>query len=410
MKKLLTLLFITYNPILIYLLMSQGGIGVMTIRVIFLITTLLFFLYVFVSLVILRRKYEVKLPNISFNFLLITIFLIFYIISILIGLVNNHYLNFILLDIFFFGELFLGYYMIKFVKLSNQMIHNNTKILGIYLFFMCIISLLIYYYLTFIESGTDFGAFKVYIDGIVFNRLVDFIIPIFAAPIIFYSYFCKNKLVHTIFILLVLLLCALTFYRTVYLAVFMGIVVFLIQNFSLKKVFYISVLCFVCIIFLTLYDSELIYSIIKRILTIFEQENSTSMSRSIRIEQLIMFKHSFDFFPFGYGVGGYIGDYVISTGNNIISLFLIFGAIAGSIFIYLILKILFDSFVMSKIETNQKTVYILTSCSSIIVSCMVILILFPYKYFPIYLLIGIMIGIIDEFSLKKKYINYKQKI
>ena len=112
---------------------------------------------------------------------------------------------------------------------------------------------------------------------------------------------------------------------------------------------YTSTLIIISFLFLTLYDSELTFSIFKRILTIFVQENTDSMSRSIRIEQLEMFKHSFDYFPIGYGMGGYIGDYVISTGNNIISLFLIFGPISGlAAFLFLSMKILIDSYIITK--------------------------------------------------------------
>ena len=187
MNKFFILFFASYNPLLIYLLMAHAGIGIMSLRLSLVLTTLVLIILFFFSVNYYKKEYRIKLPNIGCNFLLITAFLFIFILSSLWGITRNTEIKFILLDFLFFGEFFLGYYLIKFSNFSNYPINDKIKYFGIYLFLMCLLSLLSYFYLTYFSpTRINFGALKVDVDGEVFNRLVDFIIPIFAAPIIFY--------------------------------------------------------------------------------------------------------------------------------------------------------------------------------------------------------------------------------
>lgn len=403
MVKIFLIFLFSYNPIFIYFFLKNGGQDALTFRITLSITIIIILSYITIYQNILKP--QIQIPKISFTFITMNLIFIFYIIAISIGLIKYSNWSFIILDIFFYGEIFLGYYFFKFLNFETHKIDKYISYFGIYLFIMCVSSLSIYYYLTYI-GNLEFGALRVYVSGSNYNRLADFIIPIFATPIFFYFTLSKSRIIHTIFIIFTIILCLLTFYRTVYLAVLVGCLVFLLQNFSFKKLIYLVSILLITILFLYNYDTQIINSIADRFITIFEAETKVSQSRSIRIDQLSYLVNMFDYFPLGYGVGGYINDYVISTGNQIIAYFLIFGPIAGILFLYVFIKSVVDSYLITREIGSNKISFLLISCSAILASSIVIVALFPYKYFPIHLLMGASIAIIEEISLRNN--NYEK--
>ena len=101
MNKFFIIFFASYNPIIVYLLMAQAGLGIMTIRLGVVLLTLLLIMFFFVSMVVYNREYKIKLPKISFNFFLINICFLFFIIAIVWGVLKNQHLKFIILDTLF---------------------------------------------------------------------------------------------------------------------------------------------------------------------------------------------------------------------------------------------------------------------------------------------------------------------
>jgi len=418
MYPLLLGLAVSYNPIYMYRLMQEGAIGGMSFRIASGCTFILIYL-------IYRILRNLNRPF-SFNIIKTPLFmpmnglLLLYILAVLIGLINNNDKVLIALDTYPLFEMFIVYYAIKFTPNIFVQIDSDkvAKWVGIYFGIMCISGIVSYSYLTFVKS-VRFGVILANVAGITVNRLMDFMVPIFLPIVIAYSVNNKKKILGAALIILGIAVSFLSFYRTVYLAVFAPLVYLMLKSkfifLGITKKLIIYTLAMVVVMGVIedrmqwKYDDTSIIQIMGlRIYSIFFKDVETD-SGSIRVTDTVkVFAKISSCLVTGYGMGGIL-EYddedpsaIQVQSNYFLQTVLLMGLPGGALFIFIYIKTLITSFNRAKLSERNADKFIFTACTSILISLGVILSLFPYtNYFPLLYIFGFICGLVDTYTDRK---------
>lgn len=403
-----------YNPFYLYYLMSHSALGGISRRIIvssvFLITMSYFSLLVY----FLNGHRKIKIQKSSILFSVNTL-LIFYIVSNIVGMVKGNNVNYMIIDSFPLWEMFMIYYLIKFSPLMKNRFDfaKTIKWFLIYFFLMSLTNLVSYGVLSFVK-GASFGALRAYISGSTVNRLMDFVLPLFF-PLLVLSYekLYRRKVVMILLLGMSVLVVALTFYRTIYLAVFAGFCYLAISNrkrfFSMARLsIFLVVLSSVSLLgwnLISKHEGHNIGSLVGQSMkSIYSPDKKvdTSMTSRIKHSKEIIFNILKEF-PAMAGMGGTYESYsgeiipIYTTSNYFLQLILLLGIPAGLLFIWLYFQTFFLSRRLSREVKNISEKVFFSASACILVSLGVILCLFPYTcYFPLLYILGFILGVADR--------------
>ncbi len=406
---------IAYNPLYIYYLMSHAALGGITFRTIasgiFLVGISSFS---FLAL-LFNRNGKIKVRNTSFLFL-VNILLMFYILAILVGLARGNNFKYMILDSFPLLEMFVIYYLIKFSPLIENTInfHRIIKWFLIYFFIMAVTDLVSYGVLSFVKI-VNFGALRALIGDITVNRLMDYVLPLFL-PLLLLSY---EHLYRRKWVIILLSMGALivtpTFYRTVYLAVFTGLLYLAMS--SCKRFIFMArtfvLIAFVSVVILVGVNSffkDKIYNLpalfTPRVVSIYSPDKKIDYSGESRIaHNKDMVYTMLKSFPDIAGIGGTYesreGEVIpiYCTSNYFLQLVLLLGLPAGLLFLWVYFKAFFVARRLSREAKDGSVKVFFAASASILVSLAVILCLFPYtSYFPLLYILGWIFGCVDRHS------------
>jgi hypothetical protein len=400
-------LIVLHNPIYIYYLMSNGGLGGIgisfTLRIIYFFSIILYFFYYF------TKNNKILLPK--SRYLLIGLFIVVVLVNSLQGVVRFNSLEYFVMDFIPIFE-FILFYFIATISFTKYRVYSAQKIINylfIYIGIVALMNVLLYVYASK-NILSDFGALKALVGGVTVNRLMDFIIPLFFPLTLIVSFHGKKKYLHFLLIALLSVLIVLTFFRTIYLAAIVGVFVILFFNGFLKskiisKLVKVGIIAFPLIlifnsIFSNLFDLGLDINFggifYERISSIFVfSDTSTTFSKYSRLDQYNDLDKIFSFFPLGHGMGAFLGNDPVSVMSNyFVSLFILVGFPGGLIFMILIIKAFFNYYSINKQSKNQRGITIFSSAALSILSMIIIIfIFFPYvKYFPIMMILGFILG------------------
>lgn len=404
-----------YNPFYIHYLLLHGALGGITFRTIasgmFLVGI---FCFSFFDL-LLKRSGKIKVRNTQMFFLLNILFL-FYIFAIAIGWAKGNDIKYMVLDSFPILEMFVIYYFIKFSPLMESAINfpRMVKWFLVYFLIMAITDLASYGILSFVKVAY-FGALRALIGGVTVNRLMDYVLPLFL-PLFLLSYeYLYRKKWAIILLSLSLLVVILTFYRTIYSAVFLGFLCLIIPIskrlvFIFKTFVLIGLVCVVILLEGNLllrnkkFNFPSLFS--KRVESIFSRDNKIDYSAVSRVAQnKDMVYNALNSFPDIAGMGGtYESGERITTpiycaSNFFLQFTLLLGLPAGLLFLWLYLKTFFMSRKLAREAEDKSEKVFFTASAAVLVSLAVILCLFPYvSYFPLLYILGWIFGCIDKKS------------
>lgn len=412
---------IAYNPIYIYYLMSHGALGGITLRLA--MGSVFLFSIIYLSFIVLfvKKNMKIKISKTPL-FVLINILFIFFILGVTVGFVKGNNLKYLLLDVFPMLEMFIVYYVIKLSPIiqDNFDFGKLIKWFMLYLFLMSITGFISYVVLSFIKP-VFFGALRAYISGITVNRMMDFIIPLFLPAILFFYKYIKKKYWAIILTITSAIVVLLTFYRTIYVAVFIGILYLLLINRSkIFRIFgtFIKISILILLVLILLQKSNyfryananLYYLIKSRIVSIYAPDKKIDISAAARISHnKEMLYNIFNNFPYIAGMGG---EYQSSEGakipynftsNYFLQVISLLGMPAGLLFILIYLRTFFLSHEFAKNAQDLTSRIFFNACASILVTLFVILNIFPYmNYFPLLYLFGWICGIMDRYGIYLK--------
>ena len=401
-------LVLFYNPFFTYFLMKNGAIGGTRVR----LAILIFFL----GLSVLSFLVRMASNKIYFRFSMTSICMLLLctgtVIAAFWGFLRQNDSIYLTMDIFPLVEFFLSY-IVTHVGLagkgrlivSQKAIRIGACLLGL----MALSDLASYYYLSYVDV-TYFGALRAYINGTTVNRLMDFILPCFAPFLIYRLVFRRSLLVEKILTAFVLLVTFLSFYRTLYVSVFITFLVFpLLHVFGIQRrelqrsIWTIAFLgaSLVCAgIYFSNGSSSFFQLIADRFLSIFTSESVVENSKFNRFEQLGHFSHLADYFPFGLGLGAFVGpDPVAVMFNYFLQIGLLLGA--PSLLVFTFLWVITFKRIVSKILEQRSSALgdFYRLLLSILFSIFVILNIFPYMtYFPFLYIFGAIVAM-TEFEI-----------
>ncbi|MDD5687516.1 MAG: O-antigen ligase family protein [Elusimicrobia bacterium] len=421
MKYIFFGFFVAYNPIYIYYLMSHGALGGMTIRLA--ASSIFLLLIIFISFVVLTLKQNGKLKFKKSTLLsLMNVLFVFFIIALIVGFIKGNGLKYLLLDTFPILEMFIIYYTIRLSPIieDNYDFEKIFKWFGKYLFLMSVTGIVSYIILSFVKV-TSFGALRAYVAGVTVNRMMDFIIPMFL-PIILLMYKYKKR---NLWFIALTIACAiitmLTFYRTIYLAVLLGVLYLSSRNLGnifriLKVLIIISIITlFVLMVlqknnYLRFANKNILGLVKSRIISIYNPEKGIDTSASDRLNSnKEMLLNIFSNFPSIAGLGGYYINVDNQktpyhfTSNYFLQVIALLGIPAGVFFIGIYLKTFFLSQKLAKNAQDLPSKMFFNGCTSILVVLFIILNIFPYvNYFPLLYLFSCICGIVDKYSIYLK--------
>jgi len=403
---------LAYNPIYLYYLMSHGALGGITLRTlasgIFLAG--LFFLS-FLSLLITRNgKIRVRSTAV---FLLVNLLFFFYACALIVGFIKGNDPKYMILDSFPLLEMFVVYYFIKFSAVQINF-KKTVKWLVFYLFLMAITDLFSYGVLSFFK-GAYFGALRALIGGTTVNRLMDYVLPLFLPMfMLVYTHLYRRKWV-VVLLGVSGLVIILTFYRTVYTAVFLGLFYLIISN--RKQFFFISrtLLLIILVGGIVLGGGNLFFKnsrfnfpelFSQRVASIFSPDKKIDYSAASRVAQnKDMVYNALNSFPNISGMGGSYRSAegqitpVYCTANFFLQLILLLGIPAGLLFLWLYLKAFFSTRKLALQAADQSEQVFFSASSALLIILAVVLCLFPYvSYFPLLYIFGWILGCVDKRS------------
>lgn len=403
-------LVLAYNPVYLYYLMSHGALGGMSIRAtvggVFLLFAVMYIVFRFPA----KRLFVVKTSPI---FSLITIFLGFYLIGVLTGFIRVNFSIFFALDAYPLFEMFCIYYIIRLSPGTKVNPYTIVKWVSGYILIMCLSDLAAYSYLSFVKK-IGFGALRANINGIIMNRLMDFMVPILGPGLIALSRYITNRFVRWLLPVCVLVTVALTFYRTVYVAFFVGVLflIFLKKKNIIPLVKAVTFMLVIGFLAVTIVqqgrggkESIGILSLVnQRIRSTFDSRKKDYAINS-RFEQTA---RSLQELPnvsiIGYGMGGYIDDHVIQVMSNyFLQLFLLLGIPAGILFLWLYTKVMMVLLRLARMSSDRKISLFYLATASVLAGLAVVFCFFPYTvYFPLLYLFGAIAAIADVGDLALK--------
>lgn len=417
MKFIFLGFIIAYNPIYIFYLMFHGAIGGMTMRIISGSSYLLLLIYVLCIIGFVKKRPISMAAKAPLSCLMNWLF-IFFLLGIFMGILKGNDSKYLLKDTYVFFEMFVIFYSVRLLLIFCGRWESKKiiKWFSIYLVIMGASDIIIYSVLSFIME-TNFGALRAYISGVTVNRLMDFIVPMaLPATIIFTASYSKNKKVPLAIGVLAFIVTMLTFYRTIYLAVFAGcFCIFLIRKWNinnvrvlLKGLIVITIISTIILVAAQSYfasECNFLCLVKERISSIYKPEAGYSHSISSRITQLKYIINTLDYFPFGYGMGGYLNETtpISVTSNYFVQTMLLLGLPGGTLFLWIYIKTFLISFRMARVIRDRWDKLFLIACASILTYLAIILLLFPYTvYFPLLFLFGWIAGAVETLYMKYK--------
>jgi len=409
-------IIISYNPLYLYYLLNNGLLGGISLYISLSTISAGIALLYFLTLLRLENKFKLKtlISPVTFYTLFVFVGLI---LSILLGNDKNN----ILIDFFPAFQFLLGYALVVASDLKLSDIQKHRKLnRNIYFYINLVILTMILSYLYLTVVGHNFGVLKAHVSGITVGRLPDFIFPIFVVGILLYIK--ESNILVILLKAASLIYISMSMYRTVYLAVFLSILYMILiekENvFKRTKILLTLIFITICVNLVIISSSDDLskYSVyaektVERIGSIFEVEDRPEeTSRTARFKQLYYFQNVIAN-PFGYGFGGVIYENEDRHEINPIpfytmafyplQLMLSIGLIGGVLFIYLMFLTLYRIHILRKRCSSKYNYMGLGFIASGMIVIIIFLLLFPYVvYFPITLILGLMIGLINnEYNL-----------
>ena len=408
-----------YNPWYVYYLMANGAIGGISIRA--------KISGVFLCFAIFYKTLSLLAGNVSVGkrssvLTLMTSFLLVFLISIVIGLVNGNEFLYFGLDAFPLFEMFCLYYLIRLTPDMDLDFEKLAKWISLYIILMCVANIATYIYLSFFQ-GIGFGALRANINGVVVNRLMDFMVPILGPGFIVMSRVSKNRFIRIFLPACVVLLVGLTFFRTAYVAFFAGFFVILTQKkkniIILAKTVGVAMALGLSAITVAQQrsgansDLHMVGLITERVSSIFDSKDDDLAIYSRITDTADKIKELPKALIVGYGMGGELDSGPIQyTANYFLQLLLLLGVPGGVLFIWIYIKIARVLLWLSRTAVDQTEKLLFLAGASSLGGLAAILMFFPYTmYFPLLYLFGILAGIADICYLRrKKQLALKVKI
>ena len=401
-------LVVAYNPLYLYYLMSNGALGGMSVHA---VTGGVFLTCAigYKAILLLSGKI-IRIRRSSILNIMTLLFLVFC-GGVLTGLANANERVVFVLDAFPLLEMFCIYYLIRLTPGMNINLEKIVKWLAGYIFIMCVSDLLSYCYLTYVKQ-INFAALRANIAGVVVNRLMDFVVPLFGPSLIVLTRNSKSKTIRIFLPILVLLTVGLTFYRTVYAAFFAATGVILIQKkqniLFFSKAIIVSMAIGTIILFAThtpQTDSEFDMTelMAERVKSIFDSGEEDSSIGSRHEQAKLMFAEVPQNPFLGKGFGGAVESGPVKyTSNYFLQVLLLLGIPGAILFIWLFIKVGRVLSSLSKTATEQKEKAFFTGMASVLAGIAAVLYFFPYTmYFPLHYLLGAIAGLADICFLRR---------
>lgn len=400
-------LIVAYNPWYLHYLMANSAIGGMSIRTwtgaAFLFVLILARLFAF-----LRSPQRFSQAPLSLMMRIFVVFSMFYIVK---GLIYNTDRVMVIADSFPLVEFFVLYYAVRSIPAFKTQAEPERMIrwAALYFLIMGITDVLSYFYLTFVQ-GLSFGALRADIGGTVVNRLMDFIIPIFAPIFLFYRGAAIKRKWLLLLNAVLLMVVMLTFFRTIYVTflVTVGYLIFKESKKALTTLVFSGMVLFALFAGVYLvedkldlkYGGENISTLtVGRLTTIFSEYNSDFAITSRLSDNQRMLDEIPEVVLLGRGTGAMLDEEtpVQFTSNYFLQLVIILGLPGGLLFIAICLRAFWVAFRMAGASNaTEKRMFYLT-CSSLILSLAVIFNFFPYTvYFPLLYILGAVFGLVDR--------------
>jgi hypothetical protein len=396
-------LILSYNPVYMHYLLENGALGTIRIRFISFLLAATFLILNFFTVQSINPG-KIYYKDLIAPFLL----LCFFIFSSVFGFFSGNSFLWILMDSFPLIEFFLVYFCFYFMvfEQSGIIFKRIVVFLCAFLFFISITDLISYSYLSFVKN-VSFGALRALIGDVTVNRLLDFVIPLFVPAFLYHSFVSKSKFIKVVSFFLSLV-ALLSFFRTVYLAVIIGLIYFALlpRQKTEKRGRLVWLLVsgggLGVVLFLVQVDGISLGSLfIDRFVSIFD----SSLSHSGRIHHNVAMLQSVLVNPlFGVGLGG---QYALSPGvstpvsvssNYFLQLIVIMGLPGGLLFIGYYLSVFIRATKLGlRLDGCWEKIFF-HSCGSVLLVMAVLLLLFPYtQQFPLMYIFAFIASIVDRY-------------
>lgn len=402
-------LVLAYNPVYSYYLMSHGAIGGMSLRVVVGGAFLIFVSLYCIARILARGDSKIRRSPVL---TLMSSILVMSLVGVAVAAIRGNSFQYFALDLFPVLEMLCLYFFIRLAPMNKVDRDAFLRWILIYALLMCVSDVFIYSYLSFVK-GIGFGALRANINGIVVNRLMDFMVPILGPGLILLAYIRGGRFFKVSMPLAVLATVGLTFYRTAYLAFFVAAIFLVLQN--RKHVILFSKVVLIFLVFgagvlalapkvkagpLELNISQLIRDRVGSILDSRKKDFAIN-SRYEQTIRIISELHNVAFV--GYGFGGFLGmDAIQVTSNYYLQVFLLLGLIGGMFFVWVYLKVFLTLIRLAGEVPDQTDKMLLLVTASSLASLAVILCFFPYTiYFPLLYYFGVVAGIADLCQLRQ---------
>lgn len=399
----------SYNPFFIHFLMKNGALGGTRIR----FSLLLIFTAISIFALVYRLTFQKFVLRITLSTLCVLILAVGTIFAAFWGYLRGNTTVYFAMDLLPLVEFFVAYFLTHLsLTETKKLVLTPAGIRIAFGLLACTVfaNLTSYFYLTYIENA-HFGALRAYINGRTINRLMDFIVPCFAPFFVYRMLFRKTIIWEKILTFGILLTTFLSFYRTLYLAVFIPCIiipmlhVFGIRRRVLKRAllsiaFGLSI-CFAASVFLSWGSDSYFQLIIERFTSIYYTESALENSKASRFDQLNQFAYALDYFPLGHGMGASIGpDPVSVMFNYFMQIALMLGVPFFMVFM-LTWMIAFKRIIVKILQfDNSSRGDFYRLLLSILFALFIILNIFPYMaYFPFLYIFGSILAI-TEFNVE----------
>lgn len=394
---------LAYNPIFSTFLMANGAIGAITYRVASGTFLLLLMVYRLATEGIYWNRSE---RDSSLIAPLVATVAIAVLLTMAASIDSRGGWTYVAIDAFPVFELVIVFFYARNI-LARGATADLTRVvrgLGLYLIFCGITNLASYFLLT--AAGVHFGALRAWVNGIVVNRLMDFVLPGCLAALLFGGgALFRSRALNTLLVVLAFLVTALTFFRTVHVTVMLtcicGIALLARKPGemarALRKCLGMALVAGVLLIAGT-GSTKLIDTFRQRIASAFLPESSAENSQSSRFSQLAYSEDIVSNFPFGHGFGAIIKDTpVANMFNYFIQFGIIFGPLLLAVFVLLWVVTLMSLWRLVRGSTQRQIQFVYVGCLLVLTYILLVINLFPYMIqFPVMFVTGLIIAVADR--------------
>lgn len=416
MKLLFFGFVMAYNPWYINYLMDNGALGGMSIRV----WSGGLVLSVFAGYILLRLLSRAKFNKSTPIFGGMLLFSAVAFTFIVKGLISNEDRVMVIADAFPLVEFILVFFAVRLMpsRHSVDIGESQMRWLLLYLGVMGLTDIASYTYLTFVK-GVSFGALRADVGGVIVNRLMDFVVPIFAPIAYFYRGKAVSGKIRVVINSILLTVVLLTFFRTVYVAVISTFLYISVRHSrrALRLVLMgtvVFVTVFAGIYFLedrfdVKYQGQGVASLaLARVSTIF-LDIDTDLAITSRFDHNKQMMHEIpSVILLGKGAGALFDDDVPVqfASNYFLQLIFILGVPGALLFFGIYWRVFWTSARLCKIGNDQSSVDYM-SISGIVLCLAVILSFFPYTvYFPLMYILGVVFAMFDKsFTPMKRQVS-----